>query len=396
MYKPYGENIYCYDVNALYPTMMHNKKFPVGPIRVFQGDIEWLYILDPNYSKDNTYWIGNAKVSTKKDLYQPYLQVNHLGKANGLNCQRTIAPNGSFNMKINCVEYYNALKDYNIEIVGGLLFDSENIFEPYVQEMYTTRQQFTKDQPMNYICKLLLNSLYGRFAMKPVDSFVTFIDKNDNELIKLTAKYDILDMVNLDDNTLLVTYSPKKGKVPVIWKSNDDNEGNDFFINSIPVASAVTAYARIFMSEFKNNPKYTLYYTDTDSAFVDKELDLEFIGRGLGLFKLEYVFKEAVFLGPKIYAGITTDNKYICKIKGFKNPSMVSFDMMKDLLYRDSIAKLSHVKWFRGINEIQMKNQVYELVMTNNKRDFIFKDGVIKDTMAFSFMPRSTPLRGLR
>ena len=30
MYIPYGENIWCYDINSLYPTAMKNYKFPVG------------------------------------------------------------------------------------------------------------------------------------------------------------------------------------------------------------------------------------------------------------------------------------------------------------------------------------------------------------------------------
>lgn len=52
---------------------------------------------------------------------------------------------------------------------------------------------------------------------------------------------------------------------------------------------------------------------DTDSIFVDKELDPShaIIGRGLGEFKLEYILKEAVFLCPKIYAGIPIDKNML-------------------------------------------------------------------------------------
>lgn len=163
-------------------------------------------------------------------------------------------------MKINSCEYYNALADYNIDITGGLLFDSENIFKDYVEEMYNTRQQFAKDEPMNYICKLLLNSLYGRFAMKSVDSLVEFVDNDIEKLAELSLKYDIIDSTSIDENTLLITYTIKRGKLPVIWKGDVDGDHN-FFINSIPVSSAVTAYARVFMSKFKNNPDFNLYYT---------------------------------------------------------------------------------------------------------------------------------------
>ena len=40
------------------------------------------------------------------------------------------------------------------------------------------------------------------------------------------------------------------------------------------------------------------------------------VGSDLGQFKLENCFTEIVFLGPKIYSGITTTGKLITKIKG--------------------------------------------------------------------------------
>jgi hypothetical protein len=97
------------------------------------------------------------------------------------------------------------------------------------------------------------------------------------------------------------------------------------------------------MSNFKNN-NYNLYYTDTDSIFIDKDLDKNFLNNDIGNFKLEYIFKEVVFLGPKIYGGITDDNKYICKIKGYKNPKDISFDELKFLLNKDNKLNLSHKK----------------------------------------------------
>jgi|SRR5882757_6060655 len=111
---------------------------------------------------------------------------------------------------------------------------------------------------------------------------------------------------------------------------------------SIGIASAVTAYSRIFMSNFKNNSDFKLFYTDTDSIFTDQVLPEHLVGKELGEFKLEYIFKEGVFLGPKIYAGITTDNKYICKVKGYKNSDEINFLQMKSLLIKDSSLEFFH------------------------------------------------------
>jgi hypothetical protein len=38
---------------------------------------------------------------------------------------------------------------------------------------------------------------------------------------------------------------------------------------NVGIASAITALARIHMSKFKNNSNFNLYYTDTDSIFID-------------------------------------------------------------------------------------------------------------------------------
>ena len=62
---------------------------------------------------------------------------------------------------------------------------------------------------------------------------------------------------------------------------------------------------------------------------------------------------------------------------------------MFKLLRRDSSLNLSHVKWFRSINQIQMKEQPYLLEKTEYKRNFIYgyipqlKLEIVKDTIAY-------------
>ena len=150
------------------------------------------------------------------------------------------------------------------------------------------------------------------------------------------------------------------------------------------MASATTAYARIFMSQFKNNPEIELYYGDTDSAFIKGKLPDHMIGNNLGLFKLENCYKEIVFLGPKIYSGLTVDDKLITKIKGFKNAKELSFDEIKSLLNENSKLELKHVKWFRTTNRIEMKEQPYFLSSTDNKREFIYENNIAIDTKSFT------------
>jgi hypothetical protein len=359
MYKPYGENIRCYDVNSLYPYIMKRSKFPVGIIRKFIGDITIL-------NKNDYYWFGDCDISTKKDLYQPYLQL-HVDTKNGM---RTISPNGSFNMILNSCEYYNSLKDYNIKINHGYFFDSKNIFNEFVDDLYNLRLKYPKTDPMNMTCKLIMNSLYGRFAMKPIYTDQVFVNKNI--FLKLAEKYEIIDFLDLKDDEFFCPFI------------NPDNLDKELKI-SIGIASAVTAYSRVYISQFKNNLKYNLYYTDTDSIFIDSDLEDKFINNEIGNFKLEYIFKEGIFLGPKIYAGITNDNKYICKIKGYKNPKDISFNDLKSLFNKNNKLNLSHKKWFKSLinSNIIIKDQLYTLIAKDNKRDFIYENNKLLDTKSY-------------
>lgn len=65
--------------------------------------------------------------------------------------------------------------------------------------------------------------------------------------------------------------------------------------SSIAISAAISAEARIHMSQFKRpNLPFTLYYTDTDSIYIDRPLGSNFIGTELGKIKLEYLLQEAV------------------------------------------------------------------------------------------------------
>ena len=103
----------------------------------------------------------------------------------------------------------------------------------------------------------------------------------------------------------------------VLISYTNSNKISDSSLNvNISIGIATSSYAIIHMSKFKNNPNFNIYYSDTDSFYIDKPLDSKYIGRKLGQFKLEYIFTDAVFLAPKVYGGITEDGQEITKVKG--------------------------------------------------------------------------------
>ena len=58
---------------------------------------------------------------------------------------------------------------------------------------------------MNLICKLIMNSYYGRFGMKPIISTQVFTNKKGLDRLR-ASNFPILDVVNLDELGLFVTY----------------------------------------------------------------------------------------------------------------------------------------------------------------------------------------------
>ena len=283
---------------------------------------------------------------------------------------RTISPNGSFNTKLNSVEYESYKDFYNFKINSGYLFESDYVFTDYVNDLYAIRKSYPKSDPLNYISKLLMNSLYGRFAMKNIKNNYSFLDKSEFFKLLENDQIEIENYIDLNDS-LFVNYI-------------DNSELNNESKSSISIASAVTAYARTVMYNVIKDNLQNIYYSDTDSLYLDRELPKELVdSKELGRFKLEYIFKDSVYLGPKIYAGITSDNDYICKIKGFKNS--IPFDLMKTLLIKDTTLNLQHIKWFRSLvnSNITLKDQVYELQKTENKRIIIYNN----DNIAVSTKP---------
>jgi hypothetical protein len=148
-----------------------------------------------------------------------------------------------------------------------------------------------------------------------------------------------------------------------------DNLKSTLLNVSLPVAIAVTAYARMYMSDFKMKYKDNLYYSDTDSLILDCALPKELVGNELGQFKLEYLVEKGVFLGPKLYGIQVLEDgliKDIVKVKGYK----VSFPKLLNLLTPDRELVLNQDKWFRSLSKgnISIIDTLYTIAVLENKR----------------------------
>ena len=155
----YGNKIWVYDVNSLYPYIMNTFDMPIGKPKLFLGDIRNIDL--------NAFGFFYCKIKAPNNLKHPILQT-HVKVNKGT---RTIAPLGQWEDMIFSAEMDNAKQfGYEFEILWGYTFERKNIFNGFVGSLYKFRLKFDKSNPLNMIAKLLLNSLYGRFGMN--DNFL--------------------------------------------------------------------------------------------------------------------------------------------------------------------------------------------------------------------------------
>ena len=103
---------------------------------------------------------------------------------------------------------------------------------------------------MNYIAKLIMNSLYGRLGM--VDNFTSciVIDNCSYEKFENENYERMINVIDFGDSFLIEVENYDT-------KTMVDNASETHNVN-IAIASAITSQARITMSKFKNNPNLAI------------------------------------------------------------------------------------------------------------------------------------------
>lgn len=364
VYKPYGENIWHYDVNSLYPFVMKQFEMPVGTPIYFEGDITIVH------SATKPFGIFEVEVETPSDLKIPLLQSRFKMKDG----YRTIAPLGKWKGTFFSEELYAAVEyGYKFKILRGYLFDKSFIFGEYVDFLYNIKSNSKKDSAHYIISKLLLNSLYGRLGMNPISENHLIISLD--QVVDYYKKYKVTNVIDLKNGKELISF----------FDETIESECSKSLNISIPISTAVTGYARMVMTKYKHLDNTIIYYTDTDSIFINRELDPLLVGDKIGQMKLEHVFKKAIFLSPKAYGGIYFKNgkeQEFIKIKGLK--TSIKFNELLGLLNKDSSIILNQEKWHRNISQanILVKEDSYKLIITENKRQLIYdSNGKFIDTL---------------
>jgi hypothetical protein len=172
----------------------------------------------------------------------------------------------------------------------------------HVDDIESHRLTFDTDLEHYFSRKVLVRD-HGRLnakIRKLINPSESITDKDDNPPASpVDTSKDIIPLESVLEDEGLITDS-ELGEVNA----------------SVNIAAAVTAYGRIYMSQFKNIPGNPYFGGDTDSVIMQYPLPPKFVGEELGKMKLEEEIAIGLAPGKKLYYLKTKDGKTVSKSRG--------------------------------------------------------------------------------
>jgi hypothetical protein len=262
-----------YDINSSYPATMRYEELPYGDAIYFDGK----YIPDDIY---NLYCQKIICEFTLKDGYLPTIQLKNSGRFTDTEyiTESGVEPIGLWLTNVDLDLFFEHYENIVVhKWVGGWMFKSTvGVFDEYID--YWMQVKSTSSGAIRELAKLMLNSLYGKFASK----------------LRVEGRYpELVDGV-------------------IKYFSTGEKERKAIYT---PLSTFITSYARAKMIRTAQNNFDRFLYCDTDSLHIlgTEPPNLEVHPTNLGAWKYEYAFDKARYLKPKLYQHMI-EGKH--KIKG--------------------------------------------------------------------------------
>lgn len=261
-----GEGI-SYDVNSLYPSVMASCSGEVLPY----GRPKWFYG-EPRPTEERPLWIARVRLSFESPYGKiPCIQLK--GNMSFLPTEYVTDSNGEVTITITSVDWLLIQQQYNVKVyewIGGYSFKGSRVlFSEYVNKWVQVKNDATLsgNSGMRQIAKLMLNSLYGKFATQ----------------IEVRSRKPVLE----EQDHVRYVDVPSTEREPVY----------------LPVGCFITAYARYKTITSAQACGDRFIYSDTDSLKVlsTAPLDLDIDDVRLGAWKDEGHFSLFKALRAKTY-----------------------------------------------------------------------------------------------
>jgi len=322
-------NYNYYDFNSLYPSVMVNALPNPNTLRKTQ--------------KNTTSYIENFEGISYVKIYAPYMDFPLLP----YRTDKLLFPYGIFKGWYSHLELRKAMElNYIIKKVYKTYYFKDICypFKDYVLTLFNLRKKYLKENnSMEQVIKLLLNSLYGKFAQKFInrDNWIP-IPKSIEEI----HKYDFVERIGDFIRIKKEFTEPKSFCIP-IW------------------SLYITSYARLKLYDWILRSK-PIYY-DTDSLITKKDYESS---TQLGALKKEMRIKYGIIVKPKFYGFVDYDNNEYIKIKGLgmklNYDKFINF-ILKPKKYYNKFMKFKEAVR-RGFIPNEIQRVFKEMNLEDNKR----------------------------
>ena len=273
------------DINSAYPAVMKKYKHPL-----YTSFIETKKL--PKNDKD----IQNCFIQLQCDSYGalPYRTKK------GINFH--VKKNTIFNTTgFEFLAGLNTNSIKNVKILNVIKFESLYSFEKYVNHFYTLKNNSEKNSADYIFSKLMLNSLYGKFASNP-ERYEEHILCNYGTRPKLCEIREAKLSQNLPATCEHCEICRK-------WKISGSEHSFQIMSRKIPeekyrfynicTSASITSAVRGYMLESLHKVN-TPYYCDTDSILCESYKNLK-ISQKLGEWSIEGEPVKAAIAGKKLY-----------------------------------------------------------------------------------------------
>ena len=339
------KNVKDYDINSLYPFIMHKEIFPYE-LRGFETEKTFDEIKETDYICIEALVYENSSIPLLPERIEGKLMFR-----NGV--KRCLV----FKEEIEHLSQFG-VGHFQIKKVLKVYYGKQDyLFKEYVEKNYKLRKR--ADKPFyNLIFKLILNSSYGKFA-----------EKTEKEEIKMISREEITVEQMRECDQMIGNNFLFRGTKEVKLSLN------------VPLACKITALSRMELHKHMIttiNSGGKLIYCDTDSIFCDGEYFEEH--KELGAMKLERDLKKLVCLSAKEYSYDLVEGTGRIKMKGFTNEEGSVEKFLKSYLkpfyktrkttFKESLMKFNEDSEFFRFAEIRQK-----MKRTFYKKRVILDDG---------------------
>lgn len=336
------------DINSLYPSIMYTRALPYGDPVYFEGEYQEdkiynLYIQCIRCS----FKLKQGKIPTIQIKHSHFIDTEYLENSNGEEVVLTLT---NIDLKLFLEQYDTEVDgEKGVEYIDGWKFKSmeSKFFKEYIDKWIAVKNEgtITGNKGQRTRAKLMLNSLYGKFATS-------------------------------QDLQSKIPYLREDGIVG--YKMSDKTQKDGIYI---PMGCFITSYARevtqrtsqaIKTYSLEKYGKDLYCYSDTDS--IHTLLDIEELKQfcdiddvRLGAWKHEGTFPHSKFVRQKTYVEVDDDNLVHITCAG----------MPKNCVYKkdNKINTFMNSEGTEGQVEFkENNNKLYYKDIEGNEKEFKLKD----------------------